>query len=465
MPRTSVVLSIIVALALCARATAQPASDAATENFLKGLGDAVKKIQQLFPPYFNRVHADELAVAAVGGLLEDLDPSGNSFVVAKDKLPAGDRAMPQVRIRMHQGAPVVASVVVHSEASLHDIRQGDVVLRVDGDAALGKPVLELEAKLAGAAGSTVKVGTFRMRDNTYREATLKREPVEAQVHARRITGKIGYVQVNLIDQKSVADYETKLKTMLGEGLTGLILDLRNTSGGTVEMAVRLADPFLPGQDKVVAKVQDASGVKSLSATPKTTHVKIPIVVLQNLGTQGAAEIAAAALQENHRAILLGENTFGAGIYDAPKELTGNLMVQLATTYVQTPSGKELMGKGVAPDIIEPLDAVPAKQYKQFREEFLAFCKGTPPPKPSDKSAASTGPTTGTTSTAATGPTTGAPADEDDEDESPKDDKKDAKPSDQVLGEYQSVRKFDNTLMRAVNLLISTNIFYEQMLQR
>lgn len=465
MPRSPVVLSIMLALALAAGATAQPASpDAATENFLKGLSDAVKKIQELFPPYLNRVHADELMVAAVTGLLEEIDPSGNSYVIAKDKLPAADRALPQVRIRMHQGAPVVASVVVHSEASLHDIRQGDVVMRVDGDPALGKTVLGLEAKLAGTAGSTVRVGTFRMRDNTYREVTLKREGVEAQVYARRITGKIGYVQVNLIDQRSIADYEAKLKTILGEGLSGLILDLRNTSGGSVEMAVRLADPFLPGQDKVVAKVQDASGMKSLSATPKTTHVKLPIVVLQNLGTQGAAEIAAAALQENHRAILLGETTFGAGVYETPKELAGNLLVQLATTYVQTPSGKELMGKGVAPDIIEPLDAVPAKQYRPFREEFQAFCKGVPP-RPSDKSAASTGPTTGTTSTAATGPTTGAPADEDDEEETPKDDKKDTRPSDQVLGEYPNVRKFDNTLMRAVNLLISTNIFYEQMLQR
>lgn len=455
----------VFTMVLCASAVGaqQPDQDAATAALLKGVGDAAKKFQEIFPPYLNRVHADALLEGALNGILMQIDPSGNSFVVAKDKLPAGGAARPQVVIRNVQGVPRIASVVVHSEASLHDIRQGDVVVRIDGEAALGQNAAVLDAKLAGAAGSTVKVGSFRLKDNSYHEVTLKRDPVEAQVYGRKIASKIGYLQINLVDDKSVGDFEAKIKALSGESLSGLIIDLRNTTGGGVDQAARMADPFLADKDKVIAKVQDKSGVKSVSATPKTTFVKIPVVILQNLGTTGAAEITSAALQDNHRAIVLGETSGGAGVYADPQPLIGNLLVQLATTYVQSPTGKDLMTKGVSPDISESMDTVPTKVYKQFRQEFLAFCKGTPAPK-DGASAGASGVTTNATSTQASAPTTGAPADEDEEEDGGSKDsgKPETKPQDQVLGEWPLVRKHDNELMRAVNLLISTNIFYEQM---
>ena len=442
----------------------QPDQDAATGALLKGVGDAVKKIQEVFPPYLNRVHAEELLAGSINGMLEQVDPSGNSYAIAKDRLPAPGASRPQLVIRNRLGAPTIASVVVHSEASQHDIRQGDIVMRVDGEPSLGHSAMELDAKMSGAAGSTLKIATFRMKDNSYREVTIKREPIEAQVYGRRISGKIGYLQINIVTDKSVTDFEARLKSLTGEGISGLVLDLRNTTGGGVDQAVKLADPFLADKDKVIAKVQDKTGVRSVNASPKTTHVKVPVVVLQNLGTGGAAEVAAAALQDNHRAILLGETTGGAGVYSEPQPLVGNLLVQVATTYVQSPSGKDLMTKGVAADITESMDSVPAKGYKKFREEFLAFCKGAPAAKEggSKEATSPTTATSNTTSTAATAPTTGAPADEDEEDEPAKDaNKPEAKLQDQVLGEYPTVRKYDNELMRAVNLLISTNIFFEQ----
>lgn len=459
---TCAVLTMVLGFAGAAGAQ-QPDQDAATAALLKGVGDAAKKFQEIFPPYLNRVHADALLQGALNGILAEIDPSGNSFVVAKDKLPAGGAARPQVVIRNVQGVPRIASVVVHSEASLHDIRQGDIVIRVDGEPAVGQNAAVLDAKLAGAANSTVKVGCFRMKDNSYHEVTLKREPVEAQVYGRKIAPKIGYLQINLVTDKSVADFEAKVKTLAGEGLSGLIVDLRNTSGGGVDQAARMADPFLADKDKVIAKVQDKSGVRSVSATPKTTFVKIPVVILQNLGTTGAAEVTAAALQDNHRAILLGEASGGAGVYTDPQPLIGNLNVQMAATYVQSPTGKDLMTKGVAADIAEAMDTVPTKVYKQFRQEFLAFCKGTPAPKEGASTAAS-GTTTNATSTQATAPTTGAPADEDEEEDGGGKDsgKPETRPQDQILGEWPLVRKHDNELMRAVNLLVSTNIFFEQM---
>lgn len=459
------VLTVLVALGFTSIVAAQtPDQDAATGALLKGMSDAVKKIQEIFPPYLNRAHADALLAGAINGLLTSVDPSGNSYVVARDKLPAVGAARPQVIIRNHQGVPTIASVVVHSEASMHDIRQGDIVMRVDGETSMGHTAAGLDARLAGAAGSTVKVGCFRLKDNSYHEVTLKREPVAAQVYGRKIAARIGYVQINLVTDKSVVDFEARIKSLSGDGITGLIVDLRNTTGGGVDQAARLADPFLPDKERVIAKVQDKNGLRSVLATPKTTHVKVPVVVLQNLGTQGAAEVAAAALQDNHRGILLGEATGGAGVYVEPQALVGNLLVNMATTTVQSPSGKDLMTKGVAADIAESMDVVPTKGYKRFREEFLAFCKGVAVPK--EVSVAATGSTTNTTSTVATAPTTGVPADEDDEEDGGGKDttKPDVKLQDQVLGEYPSVRRYDNELMRAVNLLISTNIFYEQMLQ-
>ncbi|MBI4864608.1 MAG: hypothetical protein HY815_30790 [Candidatus Riflebacteria bacterium] len=455
---------VVLVLALCpARVTAlESKAGPGEDQFLKMVGDGLKKIQALFPPYFSRSPNDRLFCGALNGILREIDPSGNSYV-SKHEGPSGEaKFTPGLQIRMVEGVPAVASLVVHSEAFGHDLQQGDLLLKIDDKLVLGKDLPSIAALLAGPISSTVKVAVFRPQANLYREEKLKRETPESVVYSRKIAGKIGYVEINLVDDKSVADFEARLKVLTREKLTGIVVDFRNTSGGTLEHAVRLADPFLPDKDRVIAKVHSVQGVRSLQATPKTTHVRIPVVVLQNQGTVGAAEIAAAALQDNHRAVLMGETTFGGGVYGSAERLVPDFSVQVATTYIFTPGGREIMGKGIGPDIVEHGELVPADKVKKFRQEFTHFCKGVvvtareKDDKKDPKAQASP----------ASAPTTGTPVDSDeDEEDSPKPAPgKPEKPSDQILDEFPLVKRHDTALMRALNLLISTNIFYEQLLQ-
>jgi carboxyl-terminal processing protease len=459
-----------------ARAT-ESRGETSADPLARMLSDGIRKIQEALPAYFSRARTDRAFVAAMNGLLREIDPSGGSFVAQaapKDPAGPGGKQAPQIRIRFQNGLPVVSSVVVHSEASMHDVRPGDLLVRIDGEIAPGRDLPAIEASLAGAPGSTVTVGVLRPRDNQYREVTLKREAPAAAAHARRIGPRIGYVQVNLVDEASIVAYEAKLSALARDGLSGIILDLRGTCGGGVDQALRLVDPLLPGSDRIVARIQDPKGQRSVAATAKTTHIRVPVVVLQDPGTQAAAEIAAAALQDNRRAILLGETTAGAGTYDAPRPIAADHVAQIATTYVSTSRGAELMGKGVAPDIAHVPDAVPPKAVRRFREEFSAFCRGAPAPKaPPPGSAASTPSTTGTPPTTATPPTapttaTPPPSDAEDDEEEParpgQDGKPEGKVPDQLLGEYALVRAHDSTLVRAVNLLVSADIFFKQLLQ-
>ena len=454
---------VTVALSVAAHAWALESKTGAPEDqFLKLVGDGIKKIQELCPPYFSKVANERLFETALNGILREIDPSGSSYVVKKDSSGAEVRFSPQVRVRLLKGVPTIASVIVHSEAFTHNVRQGDILLRIDGKQVLGQSLPEITQVLSGTINTTTTVAVFRPSTNTYHEETLKRESVESAVYTRKVAGRIGYVQINQVDDRSIADFEARLKALAKEKLAGLVIDLRNTVGGKVEHAVRLADPFLPDKDKVVAKVQDLQGVRSLTASAKTTHIKLPIVVLQNMGTQGAAEIVAAALQENHRAVLMGEQTYGSGGSEDSLSLSPDYVVHMATANVSTPSGKEIRGHGIAADILETTDSIPADKVKGFREEFTQFCKGivvtvgTGAPadkKPHPTSSPASAPTTATSD-----------EDEDEDDTAKKPADKGEKPKDQFLDEYPLVKRYDSTLLRAVNLLISTNIFYEQFLQ-
>jgi len=463
-----VVCCLLLSMSLAGTSWALETKAAAPEDqFLRLVGDGIKKIQELCPPYFSKSSHERMFLAALNGLLREIDPSGTSCVLKKEAVTAEARFTPQIRLRLLEGVPTVASVIVHSEASRHDIRQGDLVVKVDAKLVLGKGIEQISAMMEGALNTSVKMAFFRPTTNLFHEETLKRELIEPAVYARKIAGKLGYVQMNIIDDKSVQDFESKLQLLTREKLSGLILDLRNTVGGRIEHAAKVADSFLPDKERVVGRVQDLQGTRSIQASTKTTYVRLPVVVLQNMGTQGAAEVVAAALQENHRAVLMGESTFGSGTSEMSHSLSPDYIIRMATTYVFTPTGKEIMGRGIAADIQERIDSIPQDKFKPFREEFDQFCKGiivttTTPAKPKKGSEPASTPST-STSTPTTSTVDSGEEDEDDEQAKSTPAKSD-RPQDQLLDEYPLVRRYDTTLLRAANLLISTNIFYEQFLQ-
>lgn len=452
--KTMRLVPLLAALVAVSPAPALETKGSAAENtVISLLGRALARIEEVFPSYLKRQGSEPLFLAALNGLLREVDPSGGSYGFRRGRASGPGQALPPVTIRLVEGVPTITGVVVPSEAFLKDVRQGDILMRIDDRLVLGQDIGSIQGALLGASGSPVKLGMFRRQGNTFREATLKREAPGPVVSVRTIKPSLGYVRLSTVEERVVGELEGKIASLARGKLTGIVLDLRNTAGGSPELAARLVSALSPGPEKVVCKVVTAQGSRSIQTAPRPGALKVPIVAVVNQGTSGAAEIAAAALQENRRAIVLGERTLGQPAWETDSDISADVGVRLASALVQTPSGRDLTAQGVKPDIEQPEEPVSAGSIARLREEFSAMLRGV---KPQPVSAKATGATTEAAPQAAHAPN----EDEDEERGADPDKPKDAEGS---FDEYPLVRRFDAQLMRAVNLLVGTSIIYEQIL--
>ena len=149
-------------------------------------------------------------------------------------------------------------------------------------------------------------------------------------------------------------------------LLGLVVDLRNNPGGNFDDAVAAANGFLDRGDVATVKSRDPNKVKHIAATPNDLVKGLPIVVLVNGGTANEAELVAAALQDNHRALLIGTKTFGESAIESLIPLASGGAIRLTTARFATPDGKEIDGKGLAPDLV----VTPFKIEKLAKDEGL-----------------------------------------------------------------------------------------------
>jgi carboxyl-terminal processing protease len=187
------------------------------------------------------------------------------------------------------------------------------------------------------------------------DLTLKREAYKLQTVVGRVeTGNIGYLRIAGFDggtQAALAAAVQDLRQKIGSKLIGLILDLRNNPGGAFDAAVSVADAFIDKGDIVVVKGRKPASVKRISATPGDLAKGLPLVALVNGGTAREAELVAGALQDNHRAVLLGSKTFGESSIESVIPLgDGGGAIRLTTARFTTPSGREIQGKGLDPDL-------------------------------------------------------------------------------------------------------------------
>src|SRR5262249_18840883 len=171
--------------------------------------------------------------------------------------------------------------------------------------------------------------------------------------ARLEGANIGYLRIAGFDngtQAAVAGAVQDLRQRTGNKLVGFILDLRNNPGGNFDAAVATADAFIDKGDIVVVKGRKPAANKRISATPGDVAKGLPLVVLVNGGTAREAELVAGALQDNHRAVLLGTKSFGESAIESVIPLGNGGAIRLTTARFTTPSGREIRGKGLEPDL-------------------------------------------------------------------------------------------------------------------
>jgi carboxyl-terminal processing protease len=230
--------------------------------------------------------------------------------------------------------------------------------------------------MRGKKGTTITIEIFREGFEKPQLFEIRRDVVKlASVDGRLLEPGYGYVRLRSFQERTADDLREQLEKMVakdGKPLDGLVLDLRDNPGGLLDQAVRVADEWLEGGLIVYTKGRVAAQRQEFRAVPDD-EASYPIVVLVNAGSASASEIVAGALQDQHRALVLGTTTFGKGSVQTVYPLQEGSGLRLTTALYYTPSGRSIQEVGIAPDIEfapPPQTVKEAEAQQRVREQDL-----------------------------------------------------------------------------------------------
>ena len=255
-----------------------------------------------------------------------------------------------------KGRVIVVKTIADSPASKKGVKEGDVIIAVEGKDIKGMTMDTVFSLIRGKEGTDVNITVFRPSDNNNLDFKITRERFYVpNYYAEVLEGSIAYVQYIDFQENGAKQMDKELKKIIDGGAKGIILDLRNNLGGTVIDAVDLCDLFL---DKgVIVTVKGRSNNKEsfeeFSAT-SGGYTEIPMIVLINGYSASASELTAGALKDNSRAVLVGEKSFGKGTVQVLEKLSDGSGIKFTTAKYYLPSGVTIDGVGVQPDILVPL---------------------------------------------------------------------------------------------------------------
>src|SRR5436190_6184937 len=365
---------IVVVLQVAARPK-QKASKGSVYEQLNLFSEAFERIRQ---DAVEPVADQKLIETAIAGMLSGLDPRSvylneNEYKTIKTPT-AEDSASPGLVVTLDNGTLKVVSPRDGSPAAAAGIKPGDLIFTIDKEPTYDLTLPEIEQKLRGPADSEVAL-MLRRGTGAPIETRIKRAAGKFPTISTRVEGgDVAYVRVAGFDASTagaLADAVKELRQQTGNKVIGFIVDLRNSPGGNFDAAVAVADAFIDKGEITVVKSRKADTTKHISATPGDLANGLPIVALVNGGTAREAELVAGALQDNHRAVLLGTKTFGESAIETIIPLNGNGAIKLTTARFVTPSGRAIQGKGLEPDLtVSPLKLEKVAQADRRREADL-----------------------------------------------------------------------------------------------
>jgi carboxyl-terminal processing protease len=364
-----VTAALLLSLLMPASAYAQDKSgEAGVYEQLNLFGEAFDRIRQ---DAVDPVADKKLIDTAIAGMLASLDARSvylNETQYKALKSPAEEQAASiGLVVTIVGGQLKVVSPRYGSPAAKAGIAPDDLIYEINKEPTYELTLSQFQQKLRGPAGSTVELlvrhGTDMPKTIKVTRAAGPWQTVSDHVEA----GDIGYIRISGFDnatQDALTTAIQDIRQKTGNKLIGYILDLRDNPGGNFDVAVTTADDFLDKGDIAVVKSRNPDLLKRISATPGDLANGLPIVALVNGGTARGAELVAGALQDNHRAVLLGTKTFGESAIVTLIPLPGNNgAIRLTTARFQTPSGRVIQGMGLDPD----LDVSSVKLH-EFAEE-------------------------------------------------------------------------------------------------
>ena len=261
---------------------------------------------------------------------------------------------------MNEGDIVVIAALEGSPAAEQDIVSGTQLLAVNGEATDTLGLETTAARLRGDSGTQV-VLTLEAPDGTASEVTLERRNVDLRpVRTRRLRRNahtLGYLRITQFSEGVPEQVREALAELDAKEVEGLVLDLRNNSGGLVSAGLAVADAFL--SNDAIVETRNREGIADPIQAGAATLYDGPMVTLVNGGTASASEILAGALQDDGRSLLVGSRTFGKGLIQTLTNLSDGSGLAVSVAGYVTPSGRDIQGQGIEPDRLleqpEPLN--------------------------------------------------------------------------------------------------------------
>lgn len=330
--------------------------------------DALYEIYDLLQQYYvepDLLDDQSLYEAAVNGILRSLSDTGTYYVDPTtynvSVMPSGTFEGIGATVADKNGQIVIVAPIKDTPADRAGIRSGDAVIAVNGESTEGWTVEKAVQKIRGPKGTEVTL-TIEHEDGETEEITLTRDEIEVESVSTVPPGgefkdaagaevtDLAYVQILEFTAVTQAQLEPVLEQVAAGGYEGLVLDLRSNPGGLLETVVGVADMFLE-EGTILVEVKRGGDEKEYTANSGGEATEIPIAVLLNRFSASGSEVLAAALQDNNRAVVIGEKSFGKGTVNTAQELSdgrGAIFVTVARWL--TPDRILIDGVGVRPDI-------------------------------------------------------------------------------------------------------------------
>lgn len=320
--------------------------------------------------YVEEVSDKKLIESAINGMLTSLDPH-SSYLDAEsfnymNEQTKGKFGGLGIEVTMDNGLVKVVSPIDDTPAAKAGIKAGDYITHINGETVVGMTLNDAVSKMRGKVGEKVKLSIRRINSKPI-ELTIKRQEIKIQsVKSEIKEDSIVYIRISSFTEdvddavsKAIKDAKKKLKNKL----FGIVIDVRNNPGGLLDQAVDVSDLFLEKGEIVSTRSRNESDTVKFMANEGDVAKGLPIVVMINEGSASASEILAGALQDHHRAIILGERSFGKGSVQTVIPLRDYGAMRLTTARYYTPSGRSIQAKGIEPDIeVKPAKVEELESY-------------------------------------------------------------------------------------------------------
>ncbi|MFH0764453.1 MAG: S41 family peptidase [Candidatus Omnitrophota bacterium] len=340
---------------------------------LELFADAVSLVKS---DYVDEVESKKLMYGAMNGMLSSLDDYSafmepDEFKEIKEEAK-GEFGGIGIEISYKDGIPAVITPIVGTPAERAGIQPGDRIVKIDGKSTRDIALNDAVKILRGPPGTSVTITVWREKDQLVLDIPIRRAMIKIRSirKAEFIEDKIGYIKLVEFQENTPRDLEEALKKLESRGMTALILDLRYNPGGLLDVAVDVAEKFIP-KDKIIVSLKSRNAEQNavFKSSGKLCHPDYPLVVMVNEGSASASEIVAGAIQDNSRGIVLGRKTFGKASVQSVIPMKDGSALRLTSALYYTPSGKLIRSLGISPDVVVERENLTAKKKAGPEEIF------------------------------------------------------------------------------------------------